>query len=312
MTKHIEERLDKIPVVSLLANLLKRLKVPGLKGMSLYDIFELYAVGIVKGALTTRAGGISFSFLMAIFPFLVFTLTLIPYVPIPGFEEDFLFLIEQWLPPTTSEAVQEQVINYILNHNYGGVISIYFVISILLMTNGVHAVFAGFRHSYHIKVGRHIIPQYLISLGVSILLAGYLVLTAVVAFYFEVGIERLKARGFVSNDVIWILIGQKLFFASMVFICVSTLLYFGPREGKKLSSILPGSILTTLLLLLLTYLFGIYVVHFSNHTELYGSIGTLLVFMIFIWMNSIILLLGFELNASLNTILNRAKVKDKV
>lgn len=307
MTKHIEERLEKIPVVSLVARLFKQIRIPGLQGLTLYDLCELYGVGIVKGALTTRAGGISFSFLMAICPFLVFTLTLIPYVPIPGFEEDFLFLIKQWFPPTTSEAAQEQVINYILNHNYGGVISIYFVISIVLMTNGVHAVFDGFGHSYHISVGRHMIPQYLISLGVSVLLAGYLVLTAVVAFYFEVGIERLKARGFVNNDVAWIMVGQKVFFATMVFICVSTLLYFGPRDGKKLSSIFPGAILTTLLFLLFTYLFGIYVVHFSNHTELYGSIGTLLVFMIFIWLNSIILLLGFELNASLNKILNRAE-----
>ncbi len=303
MPTSIKSKLLSIPVLNLVVRFISKIKVPGLKGMSLYDLLELYAIGIVKGALTSRAGGIAFSFLMAIFPFLIFILTLIPYVPINGFQEDFLFLMEQWLPPTTSNAANEQVIGYILNHNYGGVMSIYFVASILLMTNGINAIFGGFEYSYHVKVTRNIIKQYLIALGVSILLTMYLLLTVAVAFYFEVGIEKLKASGYVSNEVIWIEFGQKVFFVVMVFI--STLFYSGTKESKQHSFISAGSILTTLLILLLIYLFGIYVVKFSKYNELYGSIGTLLVFMLFIWLNSIILLLGFELNASLHRIKKR-------
>lgn len=305
MTKHIEAKLLKIPVLNILVKLAQKIPIPGMKGMTLYDILEMYVMGIVRGALTTRAGGIAFSFLMAIFPFLVFILTLIPYVPIDGFQEDFLFLMEQWLPPNTSNVVQEKIINYITNHNYGGLTSIYFIASILLMTNGINAMFGGFEYSYHVKVTRNVIRQYFIALGVSFLLAAYMLLTVAVAFYFEVGIEKLKEGGFVSDGVFWIEFSQKVFFALMVFLSVSTLFYFGTKEGKQHSFISAGSIMTTLLSLLLIYLFGIYVVKFSKYNELYGSIGTLLVFMLFIWLNSIILLLGFELNASLHRIKKR-------
>jgi len=305
MSENIETKLLKIPVINLLVKLTKKIKIPGLTGMSLYDILELYIIGIVKGALTSRAGGIAFSFLMAIFPFLIFILTLIQYIPIDGFQEDFFYLTEQWLPPTTSSTVNNQVIDYITNHNYGGLMSMYFLLSIFLMTNGINAIFGGFEYSYHVEVGRNVIRQYLVALGVSIVLALYLLLTVLVAFYFEVGIEKLNDSGLVNDDVFWIVLGQKVFFIAMVFISVSTLFYFGTKEGKHYSFFSAGSIMTTLLILLLIYLFGIYVVRYSKYNELYGSIGTLLIFMLFIWLNSIILLLGFELNASLYQIKKR-------
>jgi len=305
MSERIESKLSKVPVLNLLIRFIQKIKIPGLKGMSLYDLLELYSIGIVKGALTARAGGIAFSFLMAIFPFLIFILTLIRYVPIDGFQEDFLYLMEQWLPPTTSSAAYEQVISYITNHNYGGLLSVYFIASILLMTNGINAIFGGFEYSYHVEVGRNVIKQYFIALAVSIMLAIYLLMTVAVAFYFELGMEQLKAGGYVSDEVFWIILSQKVFFALMVFISVATLFYFGTKEGRYYSFISAGSILTTLLILLLIYLFGIYVVKFSKYNELYGSIGTLLIFMLFIWLNSIILLLGFELNASLHKIKKR-------
>ncbi|NOR28285.1 MAG: ribonuclease BN, partial [Lutibacter sp.] len=81
MTKEIEDSLSKIPIVNWLVLFAKKVKIPGLQGMSLYDVIEMYVLGIVKGALTSRAGGIAFSFFMALFPFLLFILTLIPFVP---------------------------------------------------------------------------------------------------------------------------------------------------------------------------------------------------------------------------------------
>jgi membrane protein len=305
MTKHIEEKLLKIPILNILVRIAKKIPLPGLEGMSLYDILEMYITGIVRGALTTRASGIAFSFLMAIFPFLVFVLNLIPYVPIDGFQEDFLYLMSQWMPPTSSNEAFDNVVNYITNHNYGGIMSFYIILSILLMTNGINAIFGGFEYSYHVKVGRNVIRQYLIALGVSIVLVLYMLITVAVAFYFEVGIEKLKDSGWVQNDVFWIVFGQKVFFAAMIFISVSTLFFFGTKEGKHHKFASAGSIMTTLLFILLIYLFGIYVARYSKYNELYGSIGTLLVFMLFIWLNSIILLLGFELNASLHRIKKR-------
>jgi len=126
MTKEIEKNLSKIPIVNWIVKLGKQVRIPGLQGMSLYDVIEMYIIGIVKGALTSRAGGIAFSFFMALFPFILFILTLIPYVPIEGFQEDFLLIIEQLLPPNTAETVHE-VIEDIANNRYGGLLSFGFV-----------------------------------------------------------------------------------------------------------------------------------------------------------------------------------------
>ena len=105
MSKEIEDKLEKIPVVNILVRFGKRIKIPGLEGMSLYDVLEMYIIGIVEGALTTRAGGIAFSFFMAVFPFMLFILTLIPYIPIEGFQEGLFSFIKEVLPPQTFEAV---------------------------------------------------------------------------------------------------------------------------------------------------------------------------------------------------------------
>ena len=90
MTKPIEDKLEKIPIVNLLVRLLKRIKLPALEGLSLYDLMELYIIGIAKGALTSRASAIAFNFFTAIFPFLLFILFVIPYIPIDDFKEEFL------------------------------------------------------------------------------------------------------------------------------------------------------------------------------------------------------------------------------
>ncbi len=309
MSKPIEDNLNKVPVVNWIVKLGKSIKIPGLQGMSLYDVIEMYISGIVKGALTSRAGGISFSFFMALFPFILFILTLIPYVPIEGFQKDFLFMIEQLLPPNTASSV-EGVITDIANNRYGGLLSFGFIASIFLMTNGVNAILGGFEYSYHITEMRNILRQYFIAMGMAILLALVLVITVSVAIYLEIFINDLKAHGWLENDVFWIEKGQLLLFVITLFISVSFLYKYGTKETKRYYFFSPGTVLTTLLTILNFKLFAIYVLKFSTYNKLYGSIGTLLVLMLFVWLNSIILLLGFELNASI-TSLKKQNLKHK-
>lgn len=312
MTKHIENKLLKIPVVNMLVKLGMKIKIPGLQGMSLYDLLEMYFIGIVKGALTSRAGAIAFSFFMALFPFLLFILTLLPIFAsrIEGFEKGFMYALQQILPPTTSESVNlviQDIAVDITSNQYSGLLSFGFLTSIFLMTNGVNAIFGGFEYSYHVKITRNVIKQYIIALSVSIILSLLLLLTIAIMIYFEVGIQNLKANDWVDDDVFWIRFGRVLFFTLMIYTAVSILYNYGTKHLKNKSYFSAGAVLTTLLTLLMFYLFGIYVESFAQYNELYGSIGTLLILMLFIWLNSVILLLGFELNASMN----RLKLKQK-
>ncbi len=315
MTKPIEDKLAKIPIVNVLVSFLKKIKLPGLEGLSLYDLFEMYIIGIVKGAVTTRASAIAFSFFTAIFPFLLFVLILIPYIPIDGFKTEFLSFLESFLPSQTSDFFISNIFSNIENtegNEHVGLLSSVFALSILLMANGVNAVFSGFENSYHVRLTRNIFRQYLFALGVALILAVLLILTVAVFGYFQIYIiqplyESLNEQGFAKQgaNVFWIVFAKYVFFVFMVYIATSTLYYFGTKEGKLSNFFSVGALFTTLLIILTSYLFGIYIDNFSKYNELYGSIGALLILLLYLWLNSNILLLGFELNASINRLRKR-------
>ncbi|MFT5214694.1 MAG: membrane protein [Polaribacter sp.] len=306
MTKIIEDKLETIPIVNVLVKLGKKIKIPGLEGMSLYDVLEMYFIGIIEGALTTRAGGIAYSFFMAIFPFLLFVLTLIPFLPIEGAQEGLLSIISDVLPPKTFEAVDAVLVDIIKNQ-YGGLLSFGFIGSIFLMTNGVNAIFGGFEYSYHVKEVRNVFRAYFIAMLVSIVIVSFLLVAVMLIIFFELILKDLVSLGWLEDNLIWLQIGRGFIFLTMIFITVSMLYYYGVKEGKYSRFLSPGAIFTTILSILTFYLFGYYVNEFSKYNELYGSIGTLLILMIFIWLNAIILLLGFELNAAIYSLRRQNK-----
>ncbi|WP_298497865.1 YihY/virulence factor BrkB family protein [uncultured Algibacter sp.] len=306
MTKSLEDKLDKIPVINILVRFLKKLKLPGLEGLSFYDLIVLYITGIVKGALTTRASAIAFSFFTAIFPFLLFVLIIIPYVPIDDFKIEFLQFLESFLPPSTSDFFFENIFENIDQSQRGGLLSSVFVLSIALMANGVNAVFSGFENSYHEQLTRNVFKQYIYALGIALILAFLLIITIIVLGYIQIYVVQgllhaLEDRGYQvdSEGVFWTNIVQYLFFVVMVYIATATLYYFGTREGRESNFFSVGALFTTLLIILTSYLFGIYIENFGQYNKLYGSIGALLILLFYLWLNANILLLGYELNASL-------------
>ena len=291
--------------MKLLKNFLDSIKLPGFNGFSLYDLIEMYFLGIIKGALTARAGSISFSFFMAIFPFLLFILNLIPFIPIDNFDSILLNFIEI-LVPSNSEDFFSEIFLDIQNKPRGGLLSSVFLLSIILTANGVSAVFASFEESYHIELSRNFFKQYLYSMGVAILLAFTLLIAVIVAVYFEIYIFS-NIKELLQDTLDWIRLGQSLFYIILIYFSVSILYYFGTIEGRKSSFFSPGAVMTTILIMITTWAFGIYIDNFSTYNQLYGSIGALLIFMLYIWLNSNVLLLGFELNATITSLKNKSK-----
>jgi membrane protein len=299
MSIEIENKLVKIPVIKQLVQLGKSIKLPWLHGLSFYDLLELYFIGIVEGAVSYRAAAIAFSFFMALFPFALFILNLIPYIPITGFQDDFMDFVHQSLPPTTFDAVSK-IINDILHNSHSGLISTGFFMAIFLMANGVNAVLGGFESSHHVTLKRKFIGQYLISLALSIILALLLIITVAAIVIFEVFIQKSKIQDVLSDSISLIEMGRYLFLLLMILITTSLLFKFGTKQESRRSFFSIGAVLTTILIIISSYFFGIWVVKFSKYNELYGSIGTLLIVMFYIWINSMILLLGFELNATIH------------
>ena len=295
MSDVIEAKLERIPIIRNLVHGLKKIKLPWLHGLSFYDLLELYGLGIVESALTYHASAIAFSFFMALFPFALFILNLIPYIPIEGFQEDFLMFVKDGVPPNTYDAIY-QIISDILNNSDSGLLSSGFILSIFLMANGLNGILGGFQTSRHVLIKRGFIWQYVVALGMSLLLSLLLIVTVAIIVVFEVIIQQT----FFNDQVQLIVIGRYAFVILMILITTSILFKFGTKHDKSRAFISIGSVFTTILIILDSYFFGIWVKNFSQYNELYGSIGTLLVLMFYIWINCMILLLGFELNGTVN------------
>ncbi|WP_445724187.1 YihY/virulence factor BrkB family protein [Flavobacterium sp.] len=298
MSEEIEIKLNKIPVIKQLVLLAKAIKLKSLEGLSLYDILEMYVLGIFRGAFSYRASAIAFSFFMALFPFALFILNLIPFIPLENFQADFLKFVENGVPPNTYEAI-EMILKDIMGTSHQGLLSSGFILSILLMTNGINAILGGFEMSAHITITRGFFKQYFISLAISLVLSFILIITVAAIVITEVMIQKINVHGYVA-DVSVIEWSRYGFIIIMILITTSILYKFGAKETSKISFISYGAVLTTILIILSSYIFGVYVEKFARYNELYGSIGTLLVLMFYIWINCMVLLLGFELNATIS------------
>lgn len=297
MTYKYKRKLVKIPGLIFLKKKLQQVSIPGWNGLSLFDLAILYLEGIVKGAFSTRASAISYSLFLSIFPFLLFLLNLIPFIPIDNFQEEFILFIGNLLPPNTS-LFFDSIITDIVNNKRGGLLSSTFLLSMFLMTNGINAVFSGFNNSYHTSMSRSFLRQYSVAFGVAIMVALFLIFMVCITLYYTYLVNTYTVF-LIGDTLFWLKYGQILLFVSMIFLIISTLFYFGTKAGKAISFFSPGAIFTTLLILSTTYGFSFYITNFSNYNEVYGSIGALLILMLYLWLNCNLVLLGYELNATI-------------
>lgn len=307
MSAEIEKKLKKIPVLRNFVNWSKSIKLVWLSGLPLYDLLELYVIGIAEGALSNRAGAIAFSFFMALFPFALFILNLIPYIPIEDFQTDFLKFVADGVPPNTFYAIKN-IINDILHNSHSGLLSSGFLLSVFLMANGLNAILGGFENSKHVLVKRGFFNQYLVAIGLSLFLAFLLIFTVAIIVVFEVFIQKLNARDFFNDKIPFMVLARYIFLILMILTTTSVLFKFGTKNQETRSFISIGSVFTTVLTIISSYFFGVWVIQFSKYNELYGSIGTLLIVMFYIWINCMILLLGFELNEVINKVKKRNDV----
>jgi membrane protein len=303
-----------LPVIDWIFNLGKKIILPGLSGLSLYHVLEMYIKGIVNGALTTRASAISYSFFMSLFPFLLFVFNLLPYFEDMGLinkRDDFLPFLESVFPPNTLDAFETTTEN-IFNKKRGGLLSSSFFISMFLIANGINALFNGFSNSIHTILTRHFLKQYMVAFGVGLLLALFLFLTVIAIPFTEIYIvQNLKDFGHIETDLVGMTVVKYIIFTVMFYTIIAVFYYFGTPEKNSSKYFTPGATLSTILFLTTTYLFGIYVENFAQYNELYGSIGAILILMLYIWLNSNILLLGYELNASLKR-LKQNKINEEI
>ncbi len=271
--------------------------MPGFEGLPLYDVLKFFFKGIVKGAITSRASSLAFSFFLALFPSAIFLFTLIPYIPIEGFQDELIALLRAFMPSSAFEAMEETLEDIIL-HQRGGLLSIGFITALYFSTNGFNAMISAFNQSYHTVETRKLWMQRLISL-LLVFIQTLLILSATALLIYT---EYLSKQLAIQSGSFWAYmmnLGKLLIVFSLFFCSISSIYYLGPSKKSGWRFVSAGSTFATLLCIVTSLGFAYYVNNFGSYNKLYGSIGTLIVIMLWIHFNSVILLLGFELNVSI-------------
>ncbi len=278
----------------------KRLRLPGFDGIPLYDVGEFFSQRLKEGEIQTRARSLAFSFFLALFPAVIFIFTLIPYIPIHNFQDQLLALIQALLPSSTYEAAQS-TIEDIVKHQRGGLLSFGFIFALYVTADGVLALMKWFNTSYHGLQQRSDWQMRLMSIGLTITLAFFVILSIGLILSSEVVYQYLSKQHILTNHMdIFILQFMKwVILLSLCFAAISMLYYFGPSRIDHLRFISAGSSLATLLIVITSLGFNYFINHFATYNKIYGSIGTLIIILIWLYINSLVLLVGYELNISI-------------
>ena len=275
--------------------------IPGFGPLPLYTVSTFFFQEVAKDSLANKASSLAYSFMLAIFPTIIFIFTLIPYIPVDGFQDELMKQL-RLVFPTYSYLAVKTTLEDIINKQNGGVLSFGFVAALFFATNGITNLMKAFNKSSLIIESRGWLRQRLVAIALTFVLFFALVVGLSIITYSEVIIHKIQQQ-FEFNKAFYVfLIACVRWFIliAIYFITISILYRYGPAHTKKWKLFSPGAWLASALALFTFWGFGSYINNFTNFNKVYGSIGTIIVVMIWLYLNSFIILIGFEFNASID------------
>ncbi|MCF8256775.1 MAG: YihY/virulence factor BrkB family protein [Flavobacteriales bacterium] len=307
MVRRLIVRFLRLRAVHWLLDFSKRVRLPGFDGLPLYDVATFFIIGLQKGSLNIRASSVAFNFILAVFPGIIFLFTLLAYIPYDGFQGQLLDLMREFLPNSTYVVVRE-TFEDVITQQRGGLLSLTVISALYFSTNGISALIDGFNATFHTYEKRSPVMQRAIALGLMLVLVSIVIVAIGLIIFGSRGIQFLLDEGLIRGMVaIWAVnLSRWAVVLLLLFLAVTVLYVYGPARKARWGFFSAGSTLTTGLIILSSLGFRYFVENFGTYNKLYGSIGTLLVVMLWMLINSTVLLIGFELNASIE----RAKLKE--
>ena len=279
---------------------LKGVSFPGFHGKPLYDVLVYFVDGFSKGYLTDRAAAVAFNVILALFPAIMVLFTFIPYMPLEGVKETIVDFIHKIVPSVADRVVG--TIDEIMSRQHNTLMSIGIIMAFYFASGAIRAFFRGFDMGVN-----HIGKMNLIRMHggglLTTLILGVLLITSIALII--VGNDVLpwffNYIHFYNNFVITLInIGRWLLTVFVLLVAIAVLYYFGnPDKSRKFRLFTPGTIMFAILFIIGTVGFNYYIINFSNYNALYGSIGGLIIFMMWMYINCIIILVGYELDASI-------------
>lgn len=293
-------RLTSTPLYRKLYILARKVTLPGFRKIPIYDVVAFFFKGIRKSSLMSRANSLSFTFTLAIFPGILFLFTLIPYIPVEGLQASIFDALRNVMPEQLYAFLEGTITEIVSKHN-GGWLSLGFFFAFYFSNSAVIGIMKAFNRSAHTIETRSWLQMQMMSLGIQLILVVFIVIAAALLILTPVIMNYLSDRSIVTDSFTLFLIqtAKWLILGLLVFLSISFLYYLAPAGKRIFRFISPGSTMATLLALAFTALFNLYIDNFSQYNKLYGSIAAIIILMLYININAIALLIGFELNASI-------------
>ncbi|MBU6308088.1 MAG: YihY/virulence factor BrkB family protein, partial [Bacteroidetes bacterium] len=276
MKQTLLDHIEKLPPVAWVLTKSKSTSLPGFEGVPIFDVVRFFIKQVQTIGMTERASSIAFNFVMAIPPAIIFLFTLIPYLPITqAFQLELYGLIKDVIPGERDNAILIGFLQDFINNPRNGLLSLGFVLSLYFSSNAMMGIMRSFDKNYVGFTKRKGFHRRMVALKITGLL--YLIVFSSLAILIARDVV-LKWLGIENEQLIALIMNLRWFVIVLLFFfCISFIYRHAPSVQKKWKLLNPGSVLATLLMLVMTLALSWWVSRFSNYNQLYGSIGTVLI-----------------------------------
>ena len=293
--------INKNPILKEWIKRLKTFTLPGFDKIPVYDVIIFLISEIQKDLIPTRARSISYSFFIAFFPGIIFLFTLLPYIPLQGLQESLISIINEVLPKNIVQNFIVFTIDDVLNKPRAGLLSFASLLTLFFSTQGVVSMIGSFNKSYAIYNKRNYFQMRWLSLKLTLILFVLFITSLVLLIVGNLIIGKLVILFHIQSSITIFLINtlRYLVILLLYFLSISLLYYYGPSAKKKFRFMSVGSSLATFGSIIASLIFTSYVSSLDNYNSIYGFFGSIIMFLSWMYVNAFVLLVGFELNASI-------------
>ena len=303
--------LTKTPVAFILRKS-KHWYLPGFEGVPLYDVIHFFYGQVKTVGLTERASAIAYNFIMAIPPSFLFLFTLIPNLPFfkkADIQKQITFLIKDMIP---AEGYNKNIITFINNTFFKtpvySLLSFGLLLALFFASNAMMGLMRSFNKNYIGFQKRKGLHDRWIAIRLTVLIFGLVLGCLILLITQGAVLKWMGVKNFSVRNIIFYV--RWVFIIALVFYSIAFIYKYAPAVNKRWRLLSPGSILATFLCIMASLGFSAFVNNFGRYNALYGSIGTVIVLMALIYINSLVLLIGFELNVSIKSLRSIAEKRE--
>ncbi len=282
--------------------------LPGLDGVAVYDVYKFFTAEIRQNSITIRSRAIAYSFFLSLFPAILFIFSLVPFI-LGFFDPDNVNAYITGLVKSISPS--QDVFKFLWNqigplvkeftHKRPSLLTGTFLLTLFLTSNGVVAMMSSFDKTYDDYHKRNAIMTRLIALKISLLLVLLFIFSIVLIIMGQNLFDKIFTLLHIQDaftKALFVFI-RYMSIILLFFFSISLIYYYGPAVKKKYRFISTGATLATVLSILTSVVFSYYLNHFARYSKLYGPIGTVLAILIWLNLNALVLLIGYEINVAI-------------